>query len=90
MCVNLVPKHSQFQGNRLFTHFTCCSVEDVISMTASCMVRCCSVSFNDIIHVLYMFINVMQLVDNSKVHMKGIEDPCQSASDPHWPLGVFE
>lgn len=51
------------------------------------MLQCAS--FNEIIHVLYMFINVMQLVDNSKVHMKGIEDPCQSASDTHWPLGVY-
>ena len=51
------------------------------------MLQCAS--FNEIIHVLYMFINVMQLVDNSKVHMKGIEDPCQSASDAHGPLGVY-
>jgi len=84
LVVNLVPKHSQFQGNRLFTHFTCCSVEDVISMTASCMVRCYSVH-----HVLFMFINVTWLVENSKVHMNGIEDPCQSASDTHWPLGLY-
>ena len=46
-------------------------------------------SFNGIIHVLYMFVNVTQLVENSKVHMNGIEDPCQSASDAYWPLGVY-
>ena len=79
LVLNLVPKHSQFQGNRLFTHFTCCSVEDVISMTASCMVRCYSVH-HLMIHVLYMFINVMQLVDNSKVPMNGIQDPCQNCA----------
>ena len=91
LCVNLVPKHSQFPGNRLFTHFTCCSVEDVISTTASCMVRCYSVPLlmRLYIYCTYMFINVKQLVDNSKVHLNGIEDPCQSASDVHWPLGVY-
>ena len=46
-------------------------------------------SFNVIVHVLYMFMNVTQLVENGKVHLNGIEDPCQSASDPHWPLGVL-
>ena len=51
------------------------------------MLQCAS--FNEIIHVLYMFINVMQLADNSKVHMKGIENPCQNTSDAHWPLGVY-
>lgn len=51
------------------------------------MLQCAS--FNEIIHVLYMFINVTQLVKNSKVHMNGIEDPSQSASGGYWPLGVY-
>lgn len=42
------------------------------------MLQCAS--FNEIIHVLYMFINVMQLVDNSKVPMNGIQDPCQNCA----------
>ena len=46
-------------------------------------------SSNEIIQILYMFINVTQLVENSKVHMNGIEDPCQSASGGHWALGVY-
>ena len=51
------------------------------------MLQCAS--FNEIIHVLYMFINVTQLVKNSKVHMNGIEDPSQGASGGHWALGVY-
>ena len=51
------------------------------------MLQCAS--SNEIIQILYMFINVTQLVDNSKVHLNGIEDPCQSASDAHWHLGVY-
>ena len=42
------------------------------------MLQCAS--FNEIIHELYMFINVMQLVDNSKVPMNGIQDPCQNCA----------
>ena len=51
------------------------------------MLQCAS--SNEIIQILYMFINVTQLVENSKVHMNGIEDPCQSIGDAHWPLGVY-
>ena len=51
------------------------------------MLQCAS--FNEIIHLLYMFINVTQLVKNSKVHMNGMEDPSQSASGGYWPLGVL-
>ena len=51
------------------------------------MLQCAS--FNVIIHVLYIFMDVTQLVENSKVYLNRIEDPCQRIGDVHWPLGVY-
>ena len=59
-------------------------------MTASCMVRCYSVRQLMILDVYCtcLLMWVTQLVENSKVHMDGIEDPCQRASGAYCPLGL--